>query len=286
MGAQFDVARAIRVHHKADLRRDCLGDGWKADQKPFDYADGRRPLSDEVKRWPSRTRSTGGVLRGRGLAGDAPDGDDGSLGSVRRRFISAAPIAAGSGRCGYLRTVRPSQARHGALPDRQTSLVSGLEGRLSSAPSVTFVGTKRRHVAGAMTNTHAVRMPGAPRRRRGPGRPTASDPSSPSTGSRTRARTSSAGGGAGNLHSRRTRDGRPVRGQPLVRAGPHGGACGTLVGGGGYPTDGGACFAGDARRRAAKPSPTVDAPPAHPWRATARRAPATRDCSPGSPLPV
>ncbi len=61
-GAQFDVARAIRVHHKADLRQDCP---WRrlegVDQKPFDYADALR-----------RHGARGGVLRGRGLAGDAP----------------------------------------------------------------------------------------------------------------------------------------------------------------------------------------------------------------------
>ena len=134
-------------------------------------------------------------------------GDDGSLGSVPRGgFISATPIGRGKREVRIPTDGASVTSFDTALsPDRQTSLVSGLETLSLEAPSVTFVGTKRRHVAGAMTNTHAVRMTRAPRRRRGPwGRPTASGPSCPSTGSRTRARTSSPRRRAWGTCTRRT----------------------------------------------------------------------------------
>ena len=244
-GAQFDIARAIRVHHKADLRQDCP---WRrlegVDQKPFDYADAYRPLSDEVKRVAfADTEHEAASFADAGSQATPQDfGDDGSLNSVPRGgFISATPLGRGKREVRIPTDGASVTSFDTALsPDRQTSLVSGLETLSLEAPSVTFVGTKRRHVAGAMTNTHAVRMPrGAASPARSLG---ASDGLGPELSidrfSHTGSDILSQEEGLGNLHNPSySETGDLFVGNRWSGQGHDGGACGTLVGGGGYPTD-------------------------------------------------
>ena len=101
---------------------------------------------------------------------------------------------------------------------------------------MTFVGTKRRHVAGAMTNTHAVRMPMA-----SPGAASATSLGpelSIDRFSHTGSDILSLDEGLGNLHNPSySATGDLFVGNRWSGQGHDGGACGTLVGGGGYPTD-------------------------------------------------
>ena len=166
-------------------------------------------------------------------------GDDGSLGSVPRGgFISATPLGRGKREVRIPTDGASVTSFDTALsPDRQTSLVSGLETLSLEAPSVTFVGTKRRHVAGAMTNTHAVRMPGA-----SAASPARSDGLGPELSidrfSHTGSDILSQEEGLGNLHNPSySETGDLFVGNRWSGQGHDGGACGTLVGGGGYPTD-------------------------------------------------
>ena len=99
---------------------------------------------------------------------------------------------------------------------------------------------RRRHVAGAMTNTHAVRMPrGAASPARSLG---ASDGLGPELSidrfSHTGSDILSQEEGLGNLHNPSySETGDLFVGNRWSGQGHDGGACGTLVGGGGYPTD-------------------------------------------------
>ena len=163
--------------------------------------------------------------------------DDGSLNSVPRGgFISATPIGRGKREVRIPTDASVTSFDTALSPDRQTSLVSGLETLSLEAPSVTFVGTKRRHVAGAMTNTHAVRMP------TGVASPARSDGLGPELSidrfSHTGSDILSLDEGLGNLHNPSySETGDLFVGNRWSGQGHDGGACGTLVGGGGYPTD-------------------------------------------------
>ena len=105
------------MHHKADLRQDCP---WRrlegVDQKPFDYADAYRPLSDEVSVAFADTEHEAASFADAGSQATPQDfGDDGSSGPRSRRgFISATPIGRGKREVGYGRRVR-YKLRHGAL---------------------------------------------------------------------------------------------------------------------------------------------------------------------------
>ena len=206
-------------------------------------------------------------------------GDDGSLGSVPRGgFISATPIGRGKREVRIPTDGASVTSFDTALsPDRQTSLVSGLETLSLEAPSVTFVGTKRRHVAGAMTNTHAVRMPrGAASPARSLG---ASDGLGPELSidrfSHTGSDILSQEEGLGNLHNPSySETGDLFVGNRWSGQGHDGGAW-TLVGGGGSH-DGRAGPDGRLTRRRAAGPPFRRAAPAHPpWRA--RPPPRARD---------
>jgi hypothetical protein len=149
-GAQFTVARARTVHVKSDLRADCPHRRLEGvEQAPFDYADAYRP--DPALRVTFGENVDALGLDRRAVRITTPElpvplGHQTTEGGLwEDRFADEASLD----------TV--------LSPDRQTSLMSGLETySVTSVPQGRYRVRDTRSIDGVLANTHSVRMPGSP----------------------------------------------------------------------------------------------------------------------------